>query len=129
MKKRSRLICVNGSPNEASFQQVEPGDTVLDRISGTFAHFDGPNDLSVTLPVITAVSIADLAEVADHQITRTADTVAHHVRFHGGGEVHIVYSLSGEVLELCGERLITSTSASGLVSVGAYRPPSDAPRA
>jgi hypothetical protein len=122
MTHPSRLICINGTPDEASFQAAAPGDTVLDAASGTFAYFDSPNDMTVTLPVITGVGIANLAEVADHQITRSADTVAHHVRFHGGGELHFVYALSGELVELRGERVTMSTSPCGLVSVRAYRP-------
>jgi hypothetical protein len=118
----SRLICANSTPDEASFQAAVPGDTVLDAVSGTFAHFDSPNDMTVAVPVITGVGIANLTEVADHQITRSADTVAHLVRFHGGGELHLVYALSGELVGLCGERVTMSASASGLVSVRAYGP-------
>jgi hypothetical protein len=63
------------------------------------ARLDG-GDWMLTGMVISAVSIANLAEVEHHIIAHIADSTAHHVRFHGGGELHYVFNTRGEIVDL-----------------------------
>ena len=66
---------------------------------GGMARLDG-GDWMLTGMAITAVSIANLAEVEHHIIAHIADSTAHHVRFHGGGELHYVFNTRGEIVDL-----------------------------
>lgn len=66
---------------------------------GGVARFDG-GDWMFTGMDITAVSIANLSEVEHHIIAHIADSTAHHVRFHGSGELHYVFNARGEIVDL-----------------------------
>ncbi len=124
MTDSSPFICLPQLPNEEIHRLIEPGQTVLHPASGMFFHHGIGGELSVTLPPITAVCIADAAEVADHQITRDEAAVAHSVFFHGGGKLLASHDVQGGLVELSGEQVcMTFNGASGIVAVSAYRPP------
>lgn len=65
------------------------------------------------LPNISAIGVADLAEVVEHRITRIFDSIAHHVRFHGGGELYYVFNRRGQVVELRSRALQLAISDTG----------------
>jgi hypothetical protein len=124
------FICLPDFPDEEIHRLVEPGQTVLHPASGLFVHVGIGGDLSVTVPPITAVRLADAAEVADHQVTRGEAAVTHSVCFHGGGTLHAAHDLQSGLVELSGERVcMTFNGATGIVSVSAYRPPASEPSA
>jgi hypothetical protein len=94
------LICLPSFPAEEIHLLIEPGQTVLHPASGLFVHVGLDGELSVTLPPITAVRIADAAELqASHEVQ------------------------AGSV-ELSGERMcVTFNGSTGIVSVSAGCPP------
>lgn len=65
------------------------------------------------LPNVRTIGIADLAEVAEHRITRIFDSVAHHICFHGGGELYYVFNRRGQVVELRSHALQVAISDTG----------------
>ena len=82
-----------------------------------------PNNLAVTLPRITRVSIADLADIAEHRVNTVYGSISHHIRFHSGGVVNVAYAADGSLLEFSGEGLSFSIDAEGLLSVRPYCSP------
>jgi hypothetical protein len=125
MTSPSHFICLTG--DTAQDRWLERGDTVLHAPSGTFIHDHGQDDLSMTVPAITGFAVVDWADVADHQTARGETTVSHCLRFHGGGELNVVFDLQGEILSLCGEGLACFTDWSGFVTVGPCRVDESAP--
>lgn len=110
------FTCISGRPGEDSHRFVGTSETVLHAPSGTFIHSDLAGDLSVTLHTVKAVSIANLADVAEYQITRDEMAVTHWVRFHGGGELHVAFDLEGDLISLRGERVCLTANDSRLVA-------------
>ena len=110
------FTCISGLPGEDSHRFVRTSETVLHAPSGTFIHNDLAGDLSLTLYAVKAVSIANLADVAEYRITRDAVAVTHWVHFHGGGKLHVSFDLEGELISLRGERVCLTANGSGLVA-------------
>ena len=82
-----------------------------------------PHNLAVTLPRITRVGIADLADVAEHRVNNVYGSISHHIRFHSGGVVNVAYAADGSLLEFTGEGLSLSINADGILTVKPYCPP------
>jgi hypothetical protein len=114
------FICLPSFPDEEFHLLIEPGQTVLHPASGLFVHVGLDGELSVTLPPITAVRIADASEVADHQVAGDEATIAHSARFHGEGTLHASHEVQSGSVELSGER-VCMTFSGALVS--AHRAP------
>jgi hypothetical protein len=70
------------------------------------------------------VGIADLSEVVEHTIVTIFGSVAHHIRFFNGGELHYTFNSRGELVELGGKNVCAVLKANGDYLVGAYRPKS-----
>lgn len=121
MNSPSRFVCLTGNPATDRDQMLERGATVLHAPSGTFIRDAGGGDLSMTVPVITGVAIADWADVADHWIESGDSTLTHHIRFHAGGTVQVVLDLDGEITRLDCERTNPRTDfQTGVVTVSPY---------
>ena len=102
-------------------------ETVLHAPSGTFVHNDLAGHLSITLRTIRAVSVANLADVADYRITRDEEGVTHWVRFHGGGGFHVQFDSDGELIFFEGDRVTVAADDSVLVASRYQPPPDDLP--
>ena len=110
------FTCVPGLASDDSERMVGPADTVLHAPSGTFIHNDLAGDLSLTLHTVNAVSIANLADVAEYCISRDGSVVTHRVRFHGGGELEASFGLDGELSSLSGERVCLTANHFGVIA-------------
>jgi hypothetical protein len=120
----STFICLPDFPDEELHRLIEPGQTVLHPASGVFLHVGIDGELSVTLPPISVVRIADVSEVADHQVTGDEAAVSHNVRFHGGAELQASHDSQSGWAELSGERVcVTFNGSTRIVSVSACCPP------
>jgi hypothetical protein len=78
------------------------------------------HDLNITIPQITRIGIADLADVAEHRTNRVYGSISHHIRFHSGGMVNVVYAADGSLLEFSGEGLSFVLDPSGVLTVKPY---------
>jgi hypothetical protein len=85
------------------------------------ATLDRQGNITATLPVITSVGIADLADVQSHNIVRIVGSVSHHVRFVGGGELCYVYNTRGELIELSAVNVKVSISSQHRLVFAPYR--------
>lgn len=121
--KESHFICLTGDPaKDGDHLLMDHRDTVLHAPSGTFIRTPDGVDVSMTVPVISGVAISDWAEVADHQTARDEATVSHCLRFHGGGELNVVFNLQGQILSLSGKGLVYFADWSGFITVGPHLP-------
>lgn len=127
MTNASRFTCLSGRPVEDSLRMLATSETVLHAPSGTFIHNDRAGDLSLTLYMVKAVSVANLADVAEYRITRDAVAVTHWVRFHGGGELHVAFDLEGELISFRGERVCLTVNDSRLVATSLEMRASESP--
>jgi len=103
MTNASRLLCLNDDPDHDQHLVLDRGSTVLHAPSGSFMHDDGNGGMSLTVPEINGVAIADWAEVAQYELVTEAGKVTHRIRFHAGGEVLVEYTHEGELIGLAGE--------------------------
>jgi TnpA family transposase len=55
--------------------------------------------MNITVDAIESVDIERITDLEVHNITRAFNSVSHYIRFHGGGEVHLAYTLDGTLLE------------------------------
>ncbi len=79
-------------------------------------------EVEVTLSRITHVGLADLAEVSEHRIEEHFGSISHHVRFRNGGILRFACALTGELLELSGEKLNIRISPEGDIVIGLFEP-------
>lgn len=115
MDKASNFLCLTGSPDEPSSYLLTPGMTVLHGSSGVFISDAGAKGLSMTLPFITGVAIADGLQVAEFREELDDTHRTQHLRFHDGTRTTIVYDLDGSVLGVDLERTHFSILPSGLM--------------
>jgi len=74
------------------------------------------------LPVIRALSVADISRVTQHHIARVFDTVSHTFHFEGGGVLSYMHSSSGEGYEFSGHNVYVEMSRDGVVIVHGTTP-------
>jgi len=55
--------------------------------------------MNITVDEIESVDIERITDLEVHNITHAFNSVSHYIRFHGGGEVHLAYTLDGTLLE------------------------------
>ena len=79
--------------------------------------------ITVTLPRIEKIGIADRADVVEHRINEVYGSVSHYVRFRNGGELRVVRAADGSLLEFSGEGVTMSIDREGAVSVRPYQAP------
>lgn len=126
-----------GSASEGGLDITRPEANVLDvalpddavvRLDheGIEMHVDG-GSLDITFEYVKAVTVADLAWVEEHTITRVFDTVSHFVRFVGGGQLRFAFSFDGDLLELSSDGASLTVSPDGQTLV--FGPKSLATRA
>lgn len=114
MKSASNFLCLTGAPDEAPFYQLNPGLPVLHGETGMFLFDGGEKGLSMTLPFITAVAVADWSEVAEFRQERDETQLRQHLRFRDGkGHATIVCDLDGSVLEVHLEHMCHQNLPSG----------------
>jgi len=95
--------------------------TLPDHIGGTATVSDGCIEFDGAR--IGRVGISNLAEVVDHTINTIVGSVAHHVYFVNGGELHYVFNARGDLAELQTRAISATITADGTYLVGAYRAP------
>lgn len=86
-----------GAPLEASAAPLRVACKVLP--DGTICHCLLGRAV-IQGEMIQSVGIEDLSQVTLQCSNRVFDSVSHHTRFQGGGEVSVTYSAQGELLEL-----------------------------
>lgn len=74
------------------------------------------------LPVIRALSVADISRVTQHNIARVFDTVSHTLHFEGGGVLSYMHSTSGEGYEFSGHNVCVEMNSEGVVIVHGTTP-------
>lgn len=67
----------------------------------------------VGLPRVRSVGLADLSQVAEYRITSAVGSVAHHVRFAQGGELHFVFNDRHQLVDLTGKGVDVSVTSEG----------------
>jgi hypothetical protein len=66
--------------------------------------------------MIRSVGIADLGRVTLQCSNRVFDSISHHTRFQGGGEVSVTYSAQGKLLELVASNVTMTITQDNQVS-------------
>lgn len=74
------------------------------------------------LPVIRALSVADISKVIRHNIVQVFDTVSHTLHFDGGGVLPYMHSTSGEGYEFNGHKVCFEMNSNGVVIVHGTTP-------
>ena len=83
----------------------------------------GPDgNIDGKLPVIRALSVADISLVTHHNIARVFDTVSHTLHFEGGGVLSYMHSTSGQGYELSGHNVYVEMGSDGVVIVHGSTP-------
>lgn len=121
MNEKSNFLCLNAGPNEASTHTLDHGATVLHAPSGTFIHDDGGGDISVTVPIVTGVAVANWVDVAEFNETRSETTLIRHLRFYGGGTAEVVCDCHGSIMSVVAEHVNAIACSSGLVILSTYQ--------
>jgi hypothetical protein len=70
---------------------------------------------------IGRVGISNLAEVVDHTIVSIVGSVAHHIRFVNGGELHYAFNSRSELVDLEARAISGTVTRDGTYLFGAYR--------
>jgi len=70
---------------------------------------------------IGRVGISNLAEVVEHTIVTILGSVAHHIRFVNGGELHYVFNSRGELIDLEAQAINGTVTSDGTYLFEAYR--------
>jgi len=77
-------------------------------------------EVELTLLQITRVGLADLRDVTEHRIEEHFGSVSHHVRFRNGGVLRFACAVTGNLLELSGEKLNIRLSPEGVIAIGPF---------
>ncbi|WP_431068274.1 hypothetical protein [Ralstonia holmesii] len=97
------------------------GYTVTNR-DGVVVSCGPDGSIDGKLPVIRALSVADISRVTQHSIARVFDTVSHTLHFEGGGVLSYMHSSTGEGYEFSGRNVYVEMSSDGVVIVHGTTP-------
>jgi hypothetical protein len=85
--------------------------------SGISVSYRADGDIEGMLPVIRALSVADISKVIRHNIARVYETVSHTLHFEGGGVLSYMHSTSGQGYEFRGHNVCVEMDSDGMVIV------------
>lgn len=87
--------------------------------SGACDTGDYQGGLMISTGSITAVSIANIAEVMSHQVFRAIGSTSHAVRFVGGGDLRYACNDRGQVIAMSATGVRSEVSARQVLSAAA----------
>lgn len=96
------------SKENSSFNIRPEGEMSIEVGSDGSVQTSSKEAVTLDLKNIESVGIKNLVMVESHAINRIVDSVSHHVKFFGGGELRFAFNVKGQLIELTAHRLQTS---------------------
>ncbi|MDP1956248.1 MAG: hypothetical protein Q8K71_17430 [Polaromonas sp.] len=111
---------------DALGNQVEisdDGSLTVTTKGGAVYKIDKDGKPTIDLKTLKGISIGNLIDVVDYQITRVAGIISHFVRFVDNGVLEFAYNTNGKLVSMSMERLEIAISVDNYVTVSKHKHP------